>query len=97
MDEQARLESVCAPEGRRGFESHPLRQVRARRGVSGPLYPKPAIRGADGPPERSGGGSGPGTEASTAEPPTTHAGEPRQARKGATVSRPLRVIGDHLA
>ena len=33
----------------------------------------------------------------TAEPPATHTGEPRQARKGATVSRSLRVIGDHLA
>lgn len=33
----------------------------------------------------------------TAEPPATQAGEPRQARKGATVSRNLRVIGDPLA
>lgn len=33
----------------------------------------------------------------TAEPPATQAGEPRQARKGATVSRTLRVIGDPLA
>ena len=28
-----------------------------------------------------------------AAPPATQAGEPRQARKGATVSRTLRVIG----
>ena len=33
----------------------------------------------------------------TVEPPATQAGEPRQARKGATVSRTLRVIGDPLA
>ena len=92
------LESRCTPKGCRGFKSRPLRQARAGWGVSGPLNPKPALRGAHGFPERWGGGSGPGNvEAMTAEPPATQAGEPRQARKGATVSRTLRVIGDPLA
>ena len=50
-----------------------------------------------GPPRGHVGGTGLGVEALTAEPPATHTGEPRQARKGATVSRSLRVIGDHLA
>jgi len=34
--------------------------------------------------------------ATTVEPPATHTGEPREARKGATVSWSLRVIGDPL-
>ena len=60
--------------------------------IQNPLYVEPM-----GPPRGHVGGTGPGAEALTAEPPATHTGEPRQARKGATVSRSLWVIGEHLA
>jgi len=66
-------------------------------GLAVPCRPQPAYVEPNGSLREGARGSDHGCAVLTAEPSAAHAGEPRETRKGAAVSRPLRVLEDPLA
>jgi len=66
-------------------------------GLAVPCDPQPAHEEPNDAPRELAGGSVHGKAVMRAEPSAAHVCELRQARKGAAVSGPLRVLEDSLA
>ena len=85
------------PSWYRGFKSRPLRHAPVLGGgLAVPYDPQPAHVEPKDALRELAGGSVHGKAVMRAEPSAAHVSEFRQARKGAAVSRPLRVLEDSL-